>query len=64
MSAGLGLRRRIDRLDGGNLGDVATMSDAQLLRIIARSMPDAAGFLAKTKREQDHEINRLTGAAP
>ena len=58
------MRRRIDRLDGGNLGDVATMSDAQLLRIIARSMPDAAGFLAKTKREQDHEINRLTGAAP
>jgi hypothetical protein len=53
------LRRRLDRLDGGDHGRVEDMSDAQLLRIISREMPAPASFLAKGEHEQDREIERL-----
>lgn len=44
----IGLRRRLDRLDGnpGLAGDLSRLTDAQLWELMALQMPDPVAFMA------------------
>jgi hypothetical protein len=48
----ISLQNRLKRIDRGTTGRLENMSDAQLLRIIARGQPDPAAFLAMSDAEQ------------
>ena len=55
----ISLQNRLKRIDGGASGRVEDMSDAQLLRIIARDEPDPAAFLAMSEAEQTAVMERI-----
>jgi hypothetical protein len=56
----ISLQNRLKRIDGGGTsGRVEDMSDAQLLRIIARGEPDPAAFLAMSEAEQTAVMERI-----
>ena len=55
----ISLQNRLKRIDRGASGRVEDMSDAQLLRIIARGEPDPAAFLAMSEAEQTVVMQRI-----
>ena len=55
----ISLQNRLNRIDRGTSGRVEDMSDAQLLRIIARGEPDPAAFLAMSEAEQTAVMERI-----
>jgi hypothetical protein len=55
----ISLQNRLKRIDRGSTGPLEDMSDAQLLRIVARGEPDPAAFLAMSEAEQTAVMERL-----
>ena len=55
----ISLQNRLNRIDRGTSGRIEDMSDAQLLRIIARGQPDPAAFLAMSEAEQTVVMERI-----
>ena len=55
----ISLQNRLNRIDRGTSGRIEDMSDAQLLRIIARGEPDPAAFLAMSESEQTTVMERI-----
>jgi hypothetical protein len=55
----ISLQNRLKRIDRGSSGRLDDMSDAQLLRIIARGEPDPAAFLAMSEAEQTAVMERI-----
>ncbi len=59
----ISLQNRLKRMDGGISGRVEDMSDAQLLRLIARGQPDPAAFLAMSEADQTAVMERIVKEA-
>ena len=55
----ISLQNRLNRIDRGTSGRIEDMSDAQLLRIIARGQRDPAAFLAMSEAEQTAVMERI-----
>jgi hypothetical protein len=55
----ISLQNRLKRIDRGSTGRLEDMSDAQLLRIIARGEPDPAAFLAMSEAKQTAVLERI-----
>ena len=55
----ISLQNRLKRIDRGSTGRLEDMSDAQLLRIIARGEADPAAFLAMSEAEQTTILERI-----
>ena len=55
----ISLQNRLKRIDRGTSGRIEDMSDAQLLRIIARGEPDPTAFLAMSEAEQTAGMERI-----
>lgn len=56
-----GLRRRLDRIDGGvwRHRDVDNMADGQLWSIISAPQPDPAGYLAQIRQMDSDSIDSI-----
>jgi hypothetical protein len=55
----ISLQNRLNRIDRGTSGRIEDMSDAQLLRIIARGEQDPAAFQAMSEAEQAAVMERI-----
>jgi len=53
------LQNRLNRINGRNPGRVEDMSDAQLLRTVARGEPAPAAFLAMSTEDQTAVMERI-----
>ena len=55
----ISLQNRLKRIDRGSTGRLEDMSDAQLLRVIARGEADPEAFLAMSEAEQTAVMERI-----